>query len=121
MAPEGKIKRVCWNTPAVPHNYEGFLLNFGDMLVKAGEIEEARKIYSAARLSPSYKEWPYKDILEDRIRKAELNKNLFEKRPELVIESNDNQIFINSVFSCTGCHQTSKKEFKEYLNSMSLQ
>jgi len=27
-------KRVCWNSWIAPHNFEGFFLNFGDMLVK---------------------------------------------------------------------------------------
>jgi hypothetical protein len=29
-------KRVCWNSWIAPHNFEGFFLNMGDMLVKAG-------------------------------------------------------------------------------------
>jgi len=33
---EGK-KRVCWNSWIAPHNFEGFFLNMGDMLVKSGD------------------------------------------------------------------------------------
>jgi hypothetical protein len=105
------IKRACWNTMIAPHNYEGFLLNFGDMLVKEGKPEDAFEIYSAARLSPSYKEWPYASVLEQRIKNIESNRRLFNKRPDLSAVSDDRQIFINSTFSCTGCHQMSKKEF----------
>jgi len=47
-------KRVCWNSWIAPHNFEGFFLNMGDMLVKAGDWETAQKIYAAARLSRTY-------------------------------------------------------------------
>ena len=30
-------KRACWNSWIAPHNIEGFFLNVGDMLVKAGD------------------------------------------------------------------------------------
>ena len=30
-------KRVCWNSWIAPHNFEGFFLNMGDMLVKSGD------------------------------------------------------------------------------------
>jgi hypothetical protein len=33
---EGK-KRACWNSWIAPHNFEGFFVNMGDMLVKAGD------------------------------------------------------------------------------------
>jgi hypothetical protein len=111
--PEGQTRRACWNSAIAPHNYEGFLLNFGDMLVKAGEIDDARKIYAAARMSPSFRQWPYRHVLENRIRHAEFNSTLFDKHPALSIDPGEEQIFINSPFSCTGCHQQSKKEFSK--------
>jgi hypothetical protein len=30
-------RRACWNSWIAPHNFEGFLLNMGDMLVKSGD------------------------------------------------------------------------------------
>ena len=47
---EGR-KRVCWNSWIAPHNFEGFFLNMGDMLVKAGDWQAAQKIYANAELS----------------------------------------------------------------------
>lgn len=47
-------KRVCWNSRIAPHNFEGFFLNMGDMLVKRGKTNTARKIYETARLSKDY-------------------------------------------------------------------
>lgn len=37
-------KRACWNSWIAPHNLEGFFLNMGDMLVKAGDWQTAQKI-----------------------------------------------------------------------------
>src|SRR5262249_21127914 len=45
-------KRVCWNSWIAPHNFEGFFLNFGDMLVKAGELDRAVSMYANAKLTP---------------------------------------------------------------------
>jgi hypothetical protein len=63
-------KRVCWNSALAPHNFEGFFLNMGDMLVKNGEAVTARRIYQIARLSKDYEVWPYKTLLEGRIAQA---------------------------------------------------
>src|SRR5882757_4528879 len=73
---EGK-KRVCWNSWIAPHNFEGFFLNMGDMLVKAGDWETARKIYANAKLSPTYAQWKFRGVLEQRIRDAQANVAVF--------------------------------------------
>lgn len=59
---EGR-KRVCWNSWIAPHNFEGFFLNIGDMLVKAGDWQTAQKVYANARLSPTYGDWKFKPQL----------------------------------------------------------
>lgn len=41
-------RRVCWNSWIAPHNFEGFFLNFGDMLVKAGQPALAVAMYRNA-------------------------------------------------------------------------
>jgi hypothetical protein len=53
---DGK-KRACWNSWIAPHNFEGFFLNMGDMLVKVGDWRTAQKIYANAKLSPDYANW----------------------------------------------------------------
>src|SRR5260221_633334 len=60
-------KRVCWNSWIAPHNFEGFFLNMGDMLVKAGDWQTAQKIYGNAKLTPEYGQWKFRQMLEDRI------------------------------------------------------
>lgn len=106
-----KTKRACWNSWIAPHNLEGFFLNFGDMLVKEGQLEEAKEMYEAAKLAPSFNEWVYKDIIDERIRDLKLNRVEFNKPLDLYT-SNTHQIFINSTISCVGCHQMSKNEFE---------
>ncbi|MGZ4055842.1 MAG: hypothetical protein ACXVPU_01230 [Bacteroidia bacterium] len=107
------IKRACWNSWIAPHNLEGFFLNFGDMLVKEGHSEEAKEMYSAAKLSPAYNDWAYKQVLEDRIKNIESDKKIFNKKLKLIYRKNEKQIFINSKISCVACHQMSKKEFEK--------
>ena len=95
-------KRACWNSWIAPHNFEGFLLNMGDMLVKQGDPATARRIYANARLSKTYQQWPFKTVLEERIARAEENVALFrDPRPGEKIRT----IMIASAFACVGCHQ----------------
>ncbi len=83
-------RRVCWNSKIAPHNFEGFFLNMGDMLVKQGRAEPAKKIYETAKLSKDYASWKYQAVLEEHLAQAEQA-----KLPE---------IMFNSSHSCTACH-----------------
>jgi hypothetical protein len=100
-AKEG-AKRVCWNSWIAPHNFEGFFLNMGDMLVKSGNWRLAQKIYANARLTPDYKHWKFAPVLEKRIAQAEQNVILFNSDAP---QSRSRQIMVKSAFGCTGCHQ----------------
>src|SRR5436190_5475515 len=51
-------KRACWNSSIAPHNFEGFFLNLGDMLVKQGDAATAQRAYAYAKLSKTYSQWP---------------------------------------------------------------
>jgi hypothetical protein len=97
---EGK-KRVCWNSWIAPHNFEGFFLNMGDMLVKSGDWQTAQRIYANAKLSRTYASWKYQGVLEERVNHAQANVAL--------LNSTDGtpkvRMMINSEFSCMGCHQ----------------
>lgn len=94
-------KRACWNSWIAPYNFEGFMLNFGDMLVKSGDWQTAEKVYALARLSRSYATWPYRDVLEDRIRRAQGNVAVFNS-PD---RGGRNGLMIRSAFACMACHQ----------------
>jgi hypothetical protein len=95
-------KRVCWNSWIAPHNFEGFFLNMGDMLVKQGDVETARRIYGIAKLSKAYDAWPYRSILEDRITQAPENVALFRKETP---GEKTRVMMIHTTFACAGCHQ----------------
>lgn len=97
-------KRVCWNSWIAPHNYEGFFLNMGDMLVKSGDWRTAQKIYAAAKQSPTYAQWKFRDVLEARIANAEANVAVFRtsaKNPD----PSQPRMMISSSFACIACHQ----------------
>ncbi|MBI3358082.1 MAG: hypothetical protein HY037_00590 [Nitrospirae bacterium] len=97
-------KRVCWNSWIAPHNLEGFFLNMGDMLVKAGDWQTAQKIYANARFSDEYNQWKFRDLLEERITQAETNVTAF-NAPQDTAGRTAQPIMFQSAFSCMGCHQ----------------
>jgi hypothetical protein len=97
-------KRVCANSWIAPHNHEGFFLNMGDMLVKAGNWQTARNIYAVAKISPDYANWKFRGVLEDRITEAQVNVARFNE-PDRPGETRKLPIMVNSEFSCMGCHQ----------------
>jgi pimeloyl-ACP methyl ester carboxylesterase len=105
---EGK-KRACWNSWIAPHNFEGFFLNMGDMLVKAGDWQTAQKIYANAKLAKEYPSWPYEATLEERIQQAQANVAVFNAPPE----SSQTRLMIHSTFACMACHQNTQKNERE--------
>jgi hypothetical protein len=95
-------KRVCWNSWIAPHNLEGFFLNFGDMLVKAGEPEKAVTMYRNARLTADFAAWPYKSLLDDRIANAARNVEAFRRSDA---PPGGPTMMVRSRYACMGCHQ----------------
>jgi hypothetical protein len=95
-------KRACWNSEIAPHNFEGFFLNLGDMLVKQGDAGTARRVYAYAKLSKTYGQWPFRSVLEERISQAEENIALF-RNPKP--GERTRTMMAQSAFSCVGCHQ----------------
>jgi hypothetical protein len=100
-------KRVCWNSWIAPHNFEGFFLNMGDMLVKAGDWQSAQRIYANARLSPDYAQWNFKAVLEQRIAQAQANVAAFNATGNASERgAADDRVMMNrSRFACMACHQ----------------
>lgn len=96
-------KRACWNSSIAPHNLEGFFLNFGDMLVKQGDVVAAREMYANARMSKTYGEWAYRDVLEARIADAPANVAVF--RDSSASADGAAQIMLQSDFACMACHR----------------
>lgn len=98
-------RRVCWNGWITPHNHEGFALNFGDMLVKAGDVKAGRRMYENAKLSRTYEKWPYRELLDRRIAEAEANVEHFRLKGDE--QPVGHKMMIASDFSCSGCHADS--------------
>lgn len=97
-------KRVCWNSWIAPHNFEGFFLNMGDMLVKSGDWQTAQKIYANAKLSPDYRSWKFAPVLEARIQNSQTNTLVFSETYTTPAKVGA-VIMSQSAFSCAGCHQ----------------
>jgi hypothetical protein len=58
-------KKACWSEgDLAPHSLEGYMLNLGNGLVKAGDIDAARIIYANAKYAKNYTAWPYRQVLE---------------------------------------------------------
>lgn len=93
-------KRVCWNDEKARHNFEGFFLYFGDMLVKAGDPATATAAYQSAQLSSTYATWPYRTELEARIGNAAARDALYADADP----SNDPEIVAASSHQCAACH-----------------
>jgi hypothetical protein len=98
-------KRACWNSWIAPHNFEGFFLNMGDMLVKSGDWQTAQKIYLAAKLSPTYAQWKFRDVLEARIAQAQANVAAF-NAPADNADKTRPRTMVASPFACMACHQS---------------
>lgn len=98
-------KRVCWNSTIAPHNFEGFFLNMGDMLVKKGDVPVAKKIYAMAKLSKTYQQWPHRKLLEERIANAERHVKFFRTPYPREVFTNDPHLMFHSKVACMACHQ----------------
>ena len=96
------VKRVCWNSWIAPHDFEGFFLNFGDMLARANDLPNARTMYQTARLLRTYPAWPYREVLERRL--AQLDA-LPRRLNQPAVGEREWVSVVSSSFSCMGCHQ----------------
>jgi hypothetical protein len=96
-------KKACWSEGTLaPHSFEGFMLNFGNGLVKAGQIEAAKVMFANARYADHFTEWPYRKYLE-----SVANSDL-KARAELYADndpSNDPPLAVPNR-GCSYCHAT---------------
>jgi len=93
--------RPCNDDGMVPHVFEGFITNYGDMLLKAGRgAAEARAAYEGAKTAPRFDHWPFAAELQDRIDHADQRAALYADGDP----SNDPTLWTHE-HSCTGCHQ----------------
>jgi hypothetical protein len=95
--PDLKKRRACFNSWIAPHNIEGYFLNMGDMVMRTGDVNTAVKVYALARQSEDYASWPYREVLEARIRDASAKASEF--------RGENPRMMLNSRFACAACHQ----------------
>jgi hypothetical protein len=96
-------KKTCWSQGDIaPHSFEGIMLNLGNGLVKAGQVETAKIVYANARYADNYAAWPYRQELE-----AVVSSDLY-ARAALYADgdsSNDPPLSVPNR-SCVYCHAT---------------
>ncbi len=93
-------KRVCWNSEIAPHNLEGFFMHMGDVLVKQGSSDAARRAYNNAKLSGTYESWKFKSMLEERIATVEGRAHAFRESDQKTWPP----MMVQTTAACTGCH-----------------
>jgi hypothetical protein len=98
----GRKKACWWKGEIAPYGFEGLVLNLGNGLVKAGQIDAARVMYANAKYADNYETWPYRDVLE-AIAASDLN-----ARAALYVPgANKNPPPLNVPNrSCVYCHAT---------------
>ena len=69
-----------------------------------GGWQVAQTIYANAKLSPTYAQWKFREVLEQRIRDARSNVAVF-KAADLAEDKTHQRIMVASTFACMGCHQ----------------
>ena len=85
---------ACWNGPHAPHVETGSLVNFGDTLVKAGNVTAAHAAYQAATARAGFASWRYavqSRLTDDLTARAALYGGAPSQWPPVGIP-------------CTGCH-----------------
>lgn len=60
----GRKKACWWQGDLAPYSFEGYMLNLGNGLVKAGKVEAARVMFHNAHYAANYETWPYRSVLE---------------------------------------------------------
>jgi hypothetical protein len=68
----GRKKACRWGGELAPYSFEGYMLNLGNGLVKAGQIDAARIMFHNAHYAANYSNWPYRSVLES-IENSDLN------------------------------------------------
>jgi hypothetical protein len=92
--------RNCGNAGRAPHNIQGSFLLFGDLYVKAGRLDDARKWYGLIALFPDTATWPFTAVLDDRLATLDQRAALYrDDDPD-----NDPMLVGTGATACTTCH-----------------
>jgi hypothetical protein len=98
----GRKKACWWEGNIAPYSYEGYLLNLGNGLVKAGKVDQATVIFADVRYARNYGTWPYRKYFEQVA-----NSNLYARAALYADDdpTNDPPLAVPNR-SCSYCHAT---------------
>ena len=99
----GRKKACWWKGDIAPYGFEGLVLNLGNGLVKAGQIDAARVMYANAKYGENYETWPYRNVLES-IATSDLNARAALYAPGANVKNPPPLNVPNR--SCVYCHAT---------------
>jgi hypothetical protein len=92
--------RNCGNEGRAPHNIQGSFLLFGDLYVKAGRLEDARKWYEFIGVFPDTATWDFTAILDDRLATLDQRAALYRDDDP----TNDPLLVGTGPAACATCH-----------------
>jgi hypothetical protein len=91
----------CRNTEHVPHNAEGTALFMGDVFVRAQDRERALASYKVAERAKSHATWPFRSLMDERIRNLDANL----RAAGNAIDLDDPEWAWSSSSQCSFCHR----------------
>jgi hypothetical protein len=91
----------CRNSPLNPHGAEGYHATVGDLKLRLGDVEGARRSYARALEMESAATWPYRDAFESWVQSAE------SRAAALANEDEDGPpiFFATGERACASCHE----------------
>lgn len=100
--PAGALRDpVCGNGPYAVHSVEGTAVYLGDVYAKTQDRSAALAAYELAKASPDWERWPYRELLEERVRT--LDARIAAAASEST--SDDLEAAWASPIQCSLCHQ----------------
>lgn len=103
---QGAAAAACANTLRAAHNFEGFFLYFGDVLLKAKQKTAAQAMYAATKASPTFDLWPYRATLLEREATLEARLAAYDNQDP----SDDPLLIAQEPFNCSYCHAAAPAE-----------
>lgn len=92
---------LCANAGMAPFNVFGSLTLFGDLYIKAGNMQQANTWYSlVAALQTPTNPWPFKSIIDDRVANAAARMALYQDADP----TNDPPLIGAGPEACATCH-----------------
>lgn len=114
---QAPYQSYCLNTYMSPHSREGLYLTIGDVLLKAGNLAGAKAMYENIKASPGFSTWPFKGLVEERLKEPEKFQKDFNITLNGLKRPTHNLMAIAGEYSCSICHMPSADEAKIILDN----